>query len=253
MVRGKVYPKYAYPREVVLGVAWAILLRRRRDFRIDAWTCIAALKPPLSVLGGEYIPQHGPCLVVMNHYWRPGFQAWWSAMGISSLLAMPHAWILSSGWTAPGKWYEPVKEAASRMLFLRLAHIYGFLSMPPMPPRPKDVMKRAASVRAALKYVERTPNAVLCLAPEGHDMPAGRLGWPPAGVGRFVSLLAQRGLPIAPVGVWEAEGALTVRFGPAFRMEPAGAGREKCDQEAAWIVMRSIACLLPESLRGEFA
>jgi hypothetical protein len=253
MERGKVYPKYAYPREVALGVAWAVLLRRRRDFRRDARACIAALEPPLRVLGSEHIPQSGPCLIVMNHYCRPGFQVWWSAMGISSVLGMPHAWILSSTWTAPGKWYEPVKEAGSRLFFLRLAHVYGFLSMPPMPPRPKDVALRAAAVREALAYVERTPKAVLCLAPEGHDMPDGKLGRPPAGVGRFLSLLARGGLPIVPAGAWEEDGALTIRFGAAFRLEPPAAERETRDRQAAEIVMRGIACLLPESMRGEFA
>jgi hypothetical protein len=247
------YPKYEYPTHLYFKLIYAMLLRRRRDFHVDALGCIRTLDPPLRILGSEHIPPLGPCLVVMNHYSRPGFRVWWLSMAISSLLTMPHAWIIASEWTAPGQWYEPLKETWSRFVSQRLAHTYGFLRMPPMPPRPQDVAERAASVRAALNYVEKTPNAVLCIAPEGRDMPEGRLGWPASGTGRFLSLLAECGLLIVPVGGWEEAGALTVRFGAGYRLEvQRGTRAEVRDRLATEIVMRSLAGLLPESLRGEF-
>jgi hypothetical protein len=123
-----------------------------------------------------------------------------------------------------------------------------------MPPRPQDVAERAASVRAALNYVEKAPHAVLCIAPEGRDMPEGRLGWPASGTGRFLSLLAECGLLIVPVGGWEEAGALTVRFGEGYRLEiQRGAKADLRDRLAMEIVMRSLAGLLPASLQGEFA
>ncbi len=248
------FPKYKFPTGLYFQLMYAMLFRRRRDFHFDARDCVQTLQPPLQVLGTEHIPTCGPCLIVMNHYFRPGFQVWWLSMAISSLLRMPHTWMITSEWTAPGQWYEPIKGVYSRFASRRLAQVYGFLQMPPMPPRPQDVAARAASVRVALTYVEETPEAVLCLAPEGRDMPEGKLGWPASGTGRFLSLLAERGLSIVPVGGWEQAGALTVRFGAGYSLKVDREAKANVrDRHATEIVMRSIAAQLPESLRGEFA
>ncbi|HVN16621.1 MAG TPA: 1-acyl-sn-glycerol-3-phosphate acyltransferase [Anaerolineales bacterium] len=247
-------PKYEYPPILIAGLTRAVLFGRRRDFHLDSQACIRDLNPPLRVLGEENIPQRGPCLIVMNHYFRLGFHVWWLSMAISSLIPMKHTWLLASEWTAPGQWYEPIKSGISRFVSRRLSEVYGFLRMPPMPPRPQDVEARARAVRNALSYVEHAPNPVLCIAPEGGDMPGGKLSWPPSGVGRFLCLSAERGLPIVPVGGWEEAGALTVRFGAAYPLQvPREAKPDVRDHAAAQIVMKSIACLLPESLRGDFA
>jgi hypothetical protein len=247
-------PKYKYPSWFFPQLIFAMLFGRRRDFHSDSGACIQRLQPLLRVLGAEHIPARGPCLIMMNHYFRPGFPVWWISMAISSMLTMPHAWIITAEWTAPGQWYEPIKGVASRFASRRLAQVYNFLQMPPMPPRPQDVAARATSVRAALTYVEQTPEAVLCIAPEGRDMPEGKLGWPASGTGRFLSLLAERGLSVIPVGGWEQEGALTIRFGAGYSLNvERGAKAEVRDRCAMEIVMRSIAAQLPESLRGEFA
>ena len=248
------FPKYEYPPILIFQLARAVLFGGRRDFHLDSLVCIERLNPPLQLFGRKNITQSGPCLIVMNHYFRPGFHVWWLSLAISSLLPMPHTWMMAAEWTAPGQWYEPIKSALSQFVSRRLANAYGFIRMPPMPPRPRDVAARAASVRAALSYVEQTENPVLCLAPEGGDMPGGRLAWPPRGAGRFISLLAERGLPIVPVGGWEQDGALAVRFGAAYSLKvPREAKADECERAAARIVMESIARLLPESLRGEFA
>jgi len=204
------------------------------------------------VLGRENIPTHGPFVLVINHYHRPGFGVWWLALAVSSALTMPHTWITASGWTAPGKWYEPLKQSASSALFRRLSKMYGLLAMPPMPPRPKETFARADSVRAALAYVREREQAVVCIAPEGRDPEREGLGWPPSGVGRFLLLLAAGGMSFLPAGGWE-EGGLVVRFGAPYRLPETRGGRSARDRETSAAVMRSIACLLPEHLRGEFA
>ncbi|HEY6074710.1 MAG TPA: hypothetical protein VIV15_15330, partial [Anaerolineales bacterium] len=135
--------------------------------------------------------------------------------------------------------------------------VYGFLPMPPMPPRTQDTVARASAVRAVLSHVEAHPQSALCLAPEGRDLLDGQLSWPPSGAGRFILLLAARGMPVLPVGGWEQDGALQVRFGEPYRLKiPVIDGwqmTKERDRLAAGIVMRSIAALLPESMRGEFA
>ncbi|MCX7671840.1 MAG: hypothetical protein N2439_17445, partial [Anaerolineae bacterium] len=123
----------------------------------------------------------------------------------------------------------------------------------PMPPRPEDAARRALAVRRVLEFVRAHPDAVLGLAPEGRDTPGGVLSWPAPGTGHLLLRLADLGFPITPVGAYEQDGRLCLRFGPAYRLGSAAgfSGREK-DRLAAQTVMRAIASLLPPHLRGEF-
>jgi hypothetical protein len=204
--------------------------------------------------GLENIPVAGPILVTFNHFYRPGFSIWWLSMAITAALPLDAHVIMSAELTYPGKWYAPVGRLLSRFVLKRLARVYGFSAMPPMPPREKDVAERAAAVRAVLAHLAENPAALLLLAPEGGDQAGGRLTWPPSGVGRFISLVAARGMNILPVGGWEQDGRLCVCFGRVYRLELAKqlSGREK-DRAASQQVMCAIADLLPEHLRGDFA
>ncbi|MEW6402114.1 MAG: hypothetical protein AB1649_09955, partial [Chloroflexota bacterium] len=107
---------YRIPLSLILRRGFDALLSQRRSFKCDSEFCIATLRPPLRVLGSENIPARGPCLIVMNHYYRPDFHVWWLAMAISATLPMESHWILASEWTAPGKWYEPLKGMVSRFV-----------------------------------------------------------------------------------------------------------------------------------------
>jgi hypothetical protein len=248
------FPKYGFPPGVVVGLAFSTLLGLRRSFRKDALRCIGRLNPSLRVLGEENIPKTGPCVLTVNHYHRPGFSAEWLALGISALVPREMHWIMTAEWTAPGKWYGPIKGAYSRLLLKFLSRVYGYTTMPPMPPRPRDVAARARSVRAALEYVKGHPDLILGLAPEGADQVGGKLSAPAPGVGRFGLLLAGSGSAFVPVGAYESDGAFCLHFGPAYRLSvPSGSSKDEKDRAAAEIMMRHIALLLPEGLRGEFA
>ena len=155
--------------------------------------------------------------------------------------------------TFPGKWYAPLGMAGSRWLLKRSARIYGFTTMPPMPPRPNDVKARAASVRRTLAFVKAHPQAILGLAPEGGDQPGGVVTMPPSGAGRFVLMLAEQGFPVVPVGCFEEAGEFCLRFGNAYRLQvPHGAGPDEKDRQTAHMVMSAIAAQLPQRLRGDF-
>ena len=80
------YPEYHYPSGLFAALVRDILLLRGRSFREDAKACIKKLNPPLQILGKENIPQHGPCVVTMNHYHRAGFGAQWIALAIAALV-----------------------------------------------------------------------------------------------------------------------------------------------------------------------
>jgi len=246
-------PHYAYPPSLIPQIAFDAALLRPRRFREDALACSAALHPPLRLLGAENIPRDGPCLLTVNHYHRPGFAAQWLALGISAAVPAEIHWIMTAEWTAPGKWYELFKSLASRCLLGRLARIYGFTSMPPMPPRPRDVEARARAVRAVLAFAKTNPPPIIGLAPEGGDQPGGRLSQPAPGSGRFALRLARLGLSPVPVGAFEADGTFCLHFGPTYEFKlPAGLSAAEKEHQAATIMMENIARLLPQHLRGQF-
>lgn len=248
------YPDYSYPPGLLVRVVCDLMLLRHRDFHIDSRVCIEHLRPPLRVLGKENVPQHGPCVITVNHYHRPGFRAEWLTMGIAAQMPVHVHWIMTGEFTYPGKWYAPLAAPCSRILLKRIAHIFGFTNMPPMPPRPQDVEARARSVRGVLKYVMQTEQPVLGLAPEGYDPPSCVLTRPAPGVGRFGLLLARAALPFIPVGAYEAEGAFHLHFGKQYKLRVQGAlSVDEKDECAARILMERIAGLLPSRLRGEFA
>lgn len=247
------YPRYSYPPRAVLGLAANVFFGGQCSFRADGLACTGRINPSLCVLGYENVPHSGPCLITFNHYYRPGFGAWWVALAIAATVPVDIHFVMTGELTFPGRWYAPLGIVGSRWLLKRLAHIYGFTTMPPMPPRPRDMEARARSVRATLLYVRGHPQAILGLAPEGGDQPGGLLNWPPAGAGRFILLLAAAGFRIVPVGAYEEEGAFCLHFGETYKLRiPDGLSVDEKDHAAAEIVMRTIARQLPVRLRGEF-
>jgi len=247
------YPVYSYPPSVVLGLAVNVFFGGRRSFRGDGQACLARLDPPLRVEGAGNFPACGPAVLTFNHYYRPGFSAWWMALALAAAAPAEVHFAMTGELTYPGKWYAALGRAGSRLLLRRLGRIYGFTTMPPMPPRPGDVEARARAVRRVLAYARSHPQALIGLAPEGGDQPGGRVSLPAPGAGRFLLLLAGLGFGMVPVGICEEAGALRLRCGPAYRLSvPEGLPADERDREAAAAVMRPIAALLPEHLRGDF-
>lgn len=246
--------RYSYPWRTVLGLGQSVLTGGQRSFAADARACIGRLNPPLQLTGAAHIPAHGPALITVNHYCRPGFRAWWIALAIAAAVPVDMHWAITGALTFPGKWYTGLGQAGSRWLLRRLARVYSFTTMPPMPPRPEDVVARAQAVQRVLGYARAHPSAILGLAPEGMDMPGGVLHWPPDGAGRFMLLLAGLGFPVTPVAAYERDGAFHLDFGPPYTLRvPAGLSSAEKDRRAAQIVMTAIGRLLPPHLRGDFA
>jgi len=244
------YPRYRIPPFLVVGLVFNALFDIQRSFCADALRCIESLKPPLKILGEENIPDNGPCVVTVNHYYRPGFGAGWIALAIAATVPVEMHWVVTGELLYLGKLGSPI----SRWALKRIGKTYGFTTMPPMPPRPGDVEARARSVKKVFRLMKQTGNTILGLAPEGADQVHGELSVPPSGVGRFGLLLAGLGSVFVPVGVYEADGAFCLHFGPAYRLSlPSGSSPNEKDGAAAEIMMKNIAILLPEELRGDFA
>lgn len=225
-----------------------MLMQRKRSFRADAQSCIQLISPNLKILQSENIPIQGPTLLVMNHYSRPGFPAWWIALGISAAIPLEIHWIMTTAWTHLGP-LEPL----SRWLFPRLAEVYDFTTSPPMPPDPAEVEARARAVRQVLNFTRQAPAPVVGLAPEGRDNPKGVLGDPPSGVGRFIEKLLPTCQQIIPIGVYEDSANLCLSFGQAFQI--AVNPQLPSDQRDHFLsrqVMQAIAQQLPPALRGKY-
>ena len=171
-------PRYRLPRRFLGGFVWAVSALRPRSFARDAQVAVRELRPGLEVLGGEHVPPRGPCLVACNHYSRPGFDAWWLALAITAAVAAHRApdadpevhWVMTAAWTFPESgWRHRILTPLTRWAFGRVARVYGFVTMPPMPPTP------ARSRRAPWRYCER------CDWPGGRRRMAAWWVWHPKG------------------------------------------------------------------------
>ena len=245
------HPRYALPPSLVGRLALAVLFGRSRSFRADARAAVAGWRSSLKVIGEENLPKAGPCLLTVNHYYRPGFQAWWMVLALSSVVPCDVHWVMTSAWTYTDPLGVLVFAPAMRWLLGQLARVYGFTTMPP---DAIEVDGRATAVRSVLAWAHRTPQPVLGLAPEGRDAPDGVLQWPPTGGGRFIYHLARLGLPLVPIGTYESEGSLCLRVGAPYALTlTPGLSSDERDRQVRDQVMRRIAAQLPPGLRGEFA
>ena len=247
-------PRYPFPWRIALPLFWDSLFRNtllsgERSFQADARVSVALLSPPPKVIHPEHIPACGPALLVTNHYARPGFKAWWIALAISASVPLDVHWMMTDAWTFLG----PLTPLSRRVL-TQVARVYGFTATPPMPPDPQEVAARAWAVRRALAKA-RIPGAVIALAPEGRDHPDGQLGPLPPGAGRFIEKIARYCQPIVPIGVYEDDESLCLRFGPPFALPdmPASLSTEQKDLLVGGQVVEAIAEQLPLHLqtRGE--
>jgi len=247
-------PAYRLPRRRIPGLVWSVLALRQRSFATDSTLAVTGVNPQLHIVGADQIPTFGPCLIVCNHYGRPGFDTWWLTFSIQAAVAArrgPGAdpeirWVMTAAWTyPPGSWRGRIVTPLTRWTFRRIAQVYGFVTMPPMPPHPSEVEARATAVLKAARLARQAARngGMVGLAPQGGDV-VSRLAAPPPGAGEFIALLTGAGLPVLPVAVVEHAGRMRLAFGPPFVPEilPRHAGRDELiiDQ-----VMAALGRLLP--------
>jgi 1-acyl-sn-glycerol-3-phosphate acyltransferase len=244
-------PSYRYSTRVAFFIVRDLLLGRRRSFVRDAADLSRGIEGFRIVGPPPAAPD--PLLFLVNHYSRPGFRAWWISIGLGSTVGREMHWPMTSAWTFPDPVGSHLITPLTEWVLGRLARMYGFTLMPPMPPRPQDLAARADSVRRILR-VARAGRPPMAMAPEGMDSPDGRLMQPPAGAGRFIAHLAQAGYTLVPVGAFEEGDSFCLNFGRAFGLpDPASPNSGARDRETIKIVMRAIAALLPERLRGIYS
>ncbi len=223
------------------------ILGRSRSLHLDAINSVKPFAEKIKVLQEDNIPTKGPRLLVINHYDRPRFDAWWIGLGISAVVPVEIHWMMTNAWTHVG-----VLNPITQWLFPRLARVYGFTTTPTMPPKPKDVNARAQAVRHVLR-ASRKLGAIIAITPEGRDHPGGILGPPPPGVGRFIHQITKYCQLITPIGVYDDVKHLYINFGPPYKLTtPAELNPKERDHHVIQQVMQSIAHLLPLRLRGDY-
>lgn len=247
------YPRYRLPQRAMAAILFSLLSKQKRNFGEDARKLIAGVHPAPIVVGNlPTAPPQGLILLV-NHYNRAGFQAWWIALTIASALSFNLHWVITSGWVYDDPLRSCTITPVSRWLLRRIAFTYDFTTMPAMPPRKDETGERAQAVRAIIHYARTTEQPLIGLAPEGYDSMTGQLQRPPSGAGRLLAHLSKGGLQWLPVGVYEQEGSLRLNFGPLTDPPSFDHLRHDLDRIVSDLAMRAIAACVPEQLRGPYS
>lgn len=192
---------------------------------------------------------HG-LLITINHYTRPGFDAWWNIFVLSAHFPVEIRWVTTAALEADDLFHTYFYTPLTRWFLKRLGNVYNFFQMPAMPPRSEDLLKRALAIRSIIKTIRKTEFPIIGLAPEGSDRNDGNLMRPFPGTGRFLASLADEKLVFLPVGTYEEEGNFIVKIGSPYRLEinPAWSHQE-LDSAVIDEVMRRIAACRPPALR----
>jgi hypothetical protein len=249
-------PGYRLPLRHLPLFAADLLLGRRRSFVRDARLVLKANEcHERRVDGLGHVPCIGPFILVMNHFSRRGLRPYHCAMAVNDAVARRRigprqsyiCWAFTSEYVGLHIGPLPVPRSFLRWLFRRVALVYGFVIIPR---REELMMGRAAALRALRRAAMRTP---IGLTPEGLAS-SGKLVRPPAGSGLFLAKISRGDVPLLPVGLWEDDGALRIRFGPPFLLGIlSDVPRAEQDRGARDRIMMSIGRLLPRGLHGEYA
>lgn len=246
-------PAYPTIGPQLLPILLPLLLGRRRSFREDAQLLVQRIRPAAVVLGDPPVVSGNGLVLAVNHYNRPGFGAWWIALSIAAAVQADMHWMMTAAWVYPDRLRSWTVTPLSRWVLTRVARSYGFTSTPPMPPRPRDYLARAAALRTLLRALDKSTSPVLGIAPEGFDSGDGSLQRPAAGVSHLFHHLWLRGMTFVPVGVFEEGGRLITRFGPPLDVATNTVNADPGAEQLLEQVMRGIAACLPPALHGHYS
>ena len=241
--RQKRYPSYRIPLQSIAEITLSLLSGQPRDIREISKKILYGIDPAPTYFGKENIPDSGHFLLTLNHYARVGFSIVWAAAALSAVMPMRPTWVMTSAWTKRSGFFDQVQTRATQILFSRFATTYGAITMPPMPPHPKEIADRAVSIRKIIRCLRNEPRTILCLAPEGEDLLTGGLGQPHPGTGKLISMISMHLETILPVGVFEQKGNLIINFGLPYQLK-----HKKDDQSIMDEVMSHIAGLLERDM-----
>jgi hypothetical protein len=243
-------PTYTFSPSILARFAFAALAGLRRSFHADSQALVKGIHPPVCILGAENIPSKGYILLLVNHFSRPGFGIWWANFAICAAIPRETRVVMANAWTFTGQPWAGIKHAAMSWFLARITAVYHFLPMPSLSPHATTTPQaRAAGVRGIIQAVRCDPDVIIVLAPEGGDSPDGKLSLPAVGTGRFIQHLADMGMTLQPVGIYEENGRLFIRFGAAFELPAAvSLSPQQIDEQVRRAVFSGLAGFLPDRL-----
>lgn len=246
-------PNYRIPLSRLAQAGLFMLQGRPRSLGADFKWLTSDLPVSPVVRGSDNIPTSGPYVVAANHYERPGLWMGWSAMIVARTI-YEHTgerlrWIAISEWHQYRLGFVPVPPAITHWIFGRFFDTFGFISMAPAV---AGVQERRQGVRAALDAVKA--GDAIGIFPEANIGATPAMIEAQPGSGSFVLAMSQRGASIIPLGLFEVNRRLNAVFAPPVDLsETHDLSRADRDAAVRDKVMRAIAALLPEELRGFYA
>lgn len=219
------------------------------------------LDPSPLVLDQENIPTNSPFVLVFNHYAMPHLAAWWGPLVAMDVIALRRTrapfelqFVMAQEWIYTTRGGRAFKQPFTRRLFARIARVYGLVTVAPVADGGYVPGQAVVGVRRALELMRSEPPALLALAPEGQSGPNAELCEPPPGAGIFLRLLTRETIPLLPLGIYESNRTLTLRFGEPFMLcDSKRDTRAERDRAAAARVMRALAALVPPEIRAMYA
>jgi hypothetical protein len=255
------HPPYKNVPRVIASVIWHLARGAPASITPIERQLLAGLIRPPRVKGDELIPPESPFVAIFNHYESPRVAAWWGPLVMTRVIAEHRLgeprqvrWIIAREWWYPSGFGRAVKQSLTRLLFARLAQVYGFILVPPVLSGDLTRGEGVEGIRRALALTRGGAPALVGLAPEGNTGPGGALQEPPSGVGLFLLLLTHDKIPLLPIGWYEDEcGVLAINFGAPFQLQvPKMNDRRARNHAAATQAMTAIGRLLPERLWGAY-
>jgi len=245
---------YRFPRLPFMRWLVDLLLGRPRSFARDSRVTLDGNPPSPCVQGLDHLPPEGPFILVMNHYERGGLPIHFCAMAVSLAVAgrRPRSpeirWVITSEWYGRHIGPLPIPVSLIRWVFRRVSRLYGLIVMPRAAGHTRG---RAAAIRRLAQDVRAGES--VALVPEA--LGKGTLIEAMPGSGLALLALSRGRLPIVPVGLWEDDATLMVRFGETFTLtlEAGATSREEQDRQARERVMVAIGRLLPQRYWGFYA
>jgi hypothetical protein len=276
-------PRYKNVPRALANLLWDMARGAPAPLTAIEERLFAEMTPAPVVSGKAWIPPDSPFVAIFNHYESEHVAAWWGPFLMTGVIAentvrspkselyrahreeggyptpsgegrIPVQWLMAREWWYPGGFGRLVKQPLTRLLFARLAQVYGFVRVPPVLDGDLTRGEGVAGVRQALALTRGENPPVVGLAPEGHGGKGGTLKEPPSGAGLFLLHLTHERIPLLPIGWYEDEaGRLTIRFGSPFQLLLTRmSGRHSRDRAAATQAMTAIGRLLPDRLWGTY-
>lgn len=209
-----------------------------RSLGADSALMVSRIEPAPVVRDIQHAPATGPLMLAANHYQRRGLWIGWPGAVITYAMtghrgADPAVHWLVTGSLRLFQWRGSGPEVpGSALIFRRVAGLYGMTALP--------LAAGPGRTRALLHWIRSAESGgTLGVFPEGLRGRSDGLGPPDPGFAELARVIGRKGIPIVPVGIFETDGVLQIRFGP--RVEGGGES-----------VMRGIASLLPPVLQGSY-